>query len=62
MSFADNLKKLRGDRSQREVARACDIPASTYNSYELGQRIPRDETKRKLAAYFKTTVQAIFFN
>ena len=57
-----NLISLRGDRTQKEVADGVGISQSTYAMYEIGQRIPNDENKKRIAEYFKTTVQAIFFN
>jgi transcriptional regulator with XRE-family HTH domain len=55
------LRDLRGDRSQSEVAEAVGVTAMAISLYESGERIPRDETKIALAAYFKVTVESIFF-
>lgn len=62
--ISENLVKLRleNKKTQREVADAIGIAVSTYGMYEIGKRIPNDENKRKIAKFFKTTVQAIFFN
>lgn len=59
--IAQRLKKLRGNKTQKEVANACNISVSALAMYETGQRIPRDEVKVKLANYFHRTVQTIFF-
>lgn len=59
--IAKRLKKLRGNKTQKEVANACNISVSALAMYETGQRIPRDEVKVKLANYFHRTVQTIFF-
>lgn len=56
------LKTLRGEKSQKEVADAIGISQSSYAMYETGDRMPSDENKRKLAAFFKKTVQEIFFD
>lgn len=56
------LQKLRGDRSREEVANAVGISVSALAMYENAARIPRDETKRKLADYYGKTVQEIFFD
>ena len=56
------LKKLRGRKSQRSVAKDLNIAPSTYAMYEVGQRIPRDETKQRIATYYKKSVQSIFFD
>ncbi len=55
------LKKLRGSESQVKVAEALGILPSSLSMYESGQRTPSDEVKIKIAKYFNTTVQAIFF-
>lgn len=61
-SYGKNLVELRGDKSQAEVAKAVGIATSTLGMYETEQRVPRDSIKVKLAEYFGTTVQEIFFN
>lgn len=57
------LKKLRLDRMETlaTVAQAVEITVQALSLYEKGLRIPRDEIKLKLANYFNTTVDAIFF-
>lgn len=56
------MKRLRGDKSQREVAKELKIPVSTYAMIELGNRFPRPELQLKLANYFGLTVDELFFN
>ena len=60
--IAERLIKLRGKRTQKEVAKAIGVCQSTYAMYELGQRMPSDEKKKKIADYFKRSVQPIFLN
>lgn len=60
--IAKCLAELRGERTQNEVATAIGVCQSTYSMYESGERVPSDEKKRKIAEYYKTTVQAIFFS
>ena len=60
--IGNRLTKLRGNRSQQEVVKAVDISPSALSMYENGERIPRDEVKERLAAYYDTTVQALFFD
>lgn len=55
------LKELRKEKSQTTVAEALGICQSTYAMYELGERIPSDEKKRKIADYYGVTVQSLFF-
>lgn len=55
------LRKLRGDRTQAQVADDLGISVASVASYELGDRIPRDPLKIKIAKYYDRTVQDIFF-
>lgn len=55
------LERLRGNRSQAEVAEACDISVSAVSMYERGERVPRDEIKIKLARFYGVTVDSIFY-
>lgn len=59
--YGNTLRKLRGTRSREEVANAVNVSISAIAMYENEERSPRDEIKLKLASYFGTTVQAIFF-
>lgn len=59
--ISTRLINLRGQKTQKQVADAIGVAQSTYAMYESGQRIPSDEIKIKLATYYKTTVQKIFF-
>lgn len=59
--YGEKLKALRGNKSADEVAKAVGISRSAVGMYESEERIPRDDIKIKLADYFGTTVQAIFF-
>ena len=60
--MAEKLISLRGNRSQVEVAKALKISCSAISMYENGERVPRDEVKRRFAQYYNTTVQDIFFS
>lgn len=55
------LRSLRGERSREEVAKAVGISISAIQMYENGGRVPRDETKKKLADLYGVTVQDLFF-
>lgn len=61
MSFGAKLRELRGSKTKEEVANAIDVTYSSYSKYEREERIPRDEVKMRIAAYYNTTVQSIFF-
>lgn len=57
----DILKRLRGKKTRKEVAEAVGITERALKSYELGDRIPRDDVKQKIANYFGVTVTYLFF-
>ncbi len=59
--IADKLRELRGYTPRRVVAADIGISEAALTAYESGARVPRDEVKIKLADYYKTTVEAIFF-
>lgn len=61
IDIGKRLVELRGSRTQEEVAKANDISVSAIGMYERGERIPRDELKIRLAAYYNKSVQEIFF-
>lgn len=60
-AIGERLKRLRGDRTLKEVSERVGISESALSMYENGARIPRDEIKIKLANYYKKTIQSIFF-
>ena len=62
MSAGTKLRALRGNKTQKEVAIDLGITKSALAMYERDQRIPRDEVKVKIAAYYGETVQTIFFS
>lgn len=59
--IGNRLTALRADKKQEEVAKAVGISSSALSMYECGERIPRDEIKIKLAGYYHTTVEALFY-
>lgn len=61
-TIGQRLIKLRGNKTQEEVATALGISLSAIGMYERGERMPRDEVKIAIAKYFDTTVQSIFFD
>ena len=60
--IARNLIELRGNRTQATVAEAIGVGQSTYAMYETGKRVPSDEVKIRIAAFYNVSVQSIFFN
>lgn len=61
MSIGQKLKALRGEKTQKEVARDLNITKSALAMYERDKRVPRDEIKVRIADYYGETVQSIFF-
>lgn len=61
MSYGKMLHELRGEKSQGKIAEDIGITKSAWAMYEREERVPRDEVKVKIAAYFGRTVQEIFF-
>lgn len=59
--IARTLIELRGDKTRAEVASALGLSVSTIAMYENGERIPRDETKMRIADYYGKSVEEIFF-
>ena len=59
--IGQKLRSLRGERKAKKVADAIGITQTALSNYESGLRIPRDEIKKKIAKYFETTVDDIFF-
>lgn len=56
------LIELRGTKTQKIVSKALGITPQSLSNYELGLRIPRDSLKKKIAIYYRKTVQEIFFD
>jgi transcriptional regulator with XRE-family HTH domain len=57
----DRLVSLRGKTPQRQVAEALNISISALSMYEQGRRIPRDSIKVRIAKYYNTTIESIFY-
>ena len=57
----DKLRELRGCRTQTGVARAVGITPSARSMYESGERVPRDEVKERLCAYYGVPVPEVFY-
>lgn len=60
-SVAERLVAARGKRPRADVAAAVGVSVSALAMYERGERVPRDNVKIRLADYYKTTVQKLFF-
>lgn len=57
----ERLKKLRGTKTLAEVGKDLNVTAMAVSNWENGERMPNDDMKVKIAAYYETTVSDIFF-
>ena len=55
------LLSLRGSKRRDDVAKDLGISSSTLAMYETGKRIPRDETKVKIANYYDVDIVELFY-
>lgn len=60
MAYNEQLKKLRGEKSQGEIAKQIGITKSSWSMYERGERIPRDETKIRIANFLERLFRKYF--
>lgn len=51
----------KGNLTQKEVAKNIGITTSAYGMIELGSRKPSLNTAYKIAKFFKTSIEEIFF-
>lgn len=50
--FGDRLRRLRGDRSQKEIATLLEMPVTTYSTLENQDSIPRGQVLKRFAEFF----------
>lgn len=62
VAIGKRLAKLRRGRKVEKISNDLGISMSALRMYESGHRIPCDENKIRLAEYYKTSVQKIFFS
>jgi transcriptional regulator with XRE-family HTH domain len=58
--FGPRLRRLRGDRSQKEVAAELGMPVTTLSTLENQDTIPRGETLQKLAECYKVPISYFY--
>lgn len=58
----EKLIKLRGDKTLTEVARGLEITRQMLSAIEVSARTPSLELARKIAIYYSTTIEDIFFD
>ena len=59
-AIGHKLRELRGESDAKAVADALEISVSALFMYERGERIPRDQVKKRIALYFGKSVEEIF--
>ena len=61
--IGEKIKNLRekNNISRENFATAVEISQSALSMYENGQRIPRDEVKLRIARFFNTSIEELFF-
>jgi transcriptional regulator with XRE-family HTH domain len=50
--FGERLRRLRGDRSQKEIGGLLGMPVTTYSTLENQEAIPRGQVLKRLADFF----------
>lgn len=58
--FGEKLRRLRGDRPQKSVAEALEIPQTTLSSLEKQETIPRGDLLKKLADFYGIAVEYFY--
>ena len=61
MTPGEKLRKVRGTRSQAEIAELLGVSTSAISMYELGERVPRRETMKAISQLFDVSVEELFF-
>lgn len=61
--IGEKIKNLRekNNISRENFANAVEISQSALSMYENGQRIPRDEVRLRIARFFNTSIEELFF-
>ena len=61
--FGKRIKQLRQAKelNHSQLAEKLGVSTSAVSQYELEERVPRDETKIKIATFFNKRVSDIFF-
>ena len=57
--FSENLRKLRGSRSQQEIADDLHVTRQAYTSWENGTRTPKISQIENIANYFGVGIDIV---
>ena len=61
MIVGKRLRALRGQKTLVEVSNALGVTTMAVSLWERGERMPSDDLKVKIAAYYKQPITAIFY-
>lgn len=61
MTVGQRLKRLRGEKTQAEIASLVGVTESAIKMYEADERVPRDCIKVRIANLYGLTVGSLFF-
>lgn len=61
MTTGEKLRELRGNERREVVAAAVGVSVSALAMYETDKRVPRDDVKARISAFYDVPVQDIFF-
>jgi len=59
-SFGERLRRLRGNRSQKDVASELGLPVTTLSSLENQDSVPRGDVVQKLVEFYKVPVSYFY--
>ena len=62
-TIGEKITFLRNEMNitQKELAQKLGISVASIAMYELNERIPRDEMKKKISEFSKVPIQDLFF-
>ena len=58
-TFGDQLRKLRGERPQGELAKLFGVSQNAYSSWELGRTEPSLETLARMRGFFNVSLDEL---
>ena len=59
-NLGERLRRLRGERSQKEVAADLGLPVTTLSSMENQDTIPRGEVLQRFSEYYKIPISYFY--
>jgi len=59
-NFGERLRRLRGTRSQKDVASELGLPVTTLSSLENQDSVPRGDVLQKLIDFYKVPVSYFY--